>query len=726
MSGMTATAALPASDALLHPHWYRVAALQPRLRGHVRVQRQTTRGERWMLLTDGNTQRTHRLDHAAWAFVGRCTGERTVQQLWDTLLDTEGDDAPTQGEVIALLTHLQQVGLLQAGIDSPATEPDWSPPRPRALVSAANPLYFQVTLGDPSALVRRLERALHPLLQPALLVAWALGVGLAGLGALADWPALSAHARHWLGHPHHLGLLWAVYPVMKLLHEVAHALAIHRFGGEVRAFGLTMMLFTPVPHVDARAAGAFIGRGERLLVSLAGIMAELAMAAGAFVVWQHTQNGLLHDVAFVVMFLGAVSSLLVNGNPLLRMDGYHAFCDALDLPNLAARSRRWWLRVGSGLVNGAAHAAPAPLCAPGERGWLIAYAPLSWLYRAGLSWMVVRWLGGVHAGLGLAAAAVLGGWMLGGPLRALWQQLQAPRLAEAVRRVAMVRVALIGAAGLALLCLWPLPHAATVQGVVWLPESAWIRPQTEGLVAAAQTPSGQRVQAGQTVLALANDPLSTRRTALAEQLIGLQARRYDTLVRDPGQSAALQQQITALHAQRQQLDAELAGLAVRAPLSGTLVLDDAHRLGGRWLRRGDTLGHVRPDDNRTVQVVLPHGDAVLVQQALQGITLRRVDQPDTPLTARLRTATLPSATRRLPARSLGDLGGGGITTDPADPQGLTSRDPVTVLELVSDQPLGERVGSRVWVRLSFTPRPAAWQLGRWLRQTFLGEFQARE
>lgn len=719
------------SDALLHPHWYRVAPLKPRLRGHVRLQRQTTRGERWMLLTDGVSQRTHRLDAAAWALVGRCNGERTVQRLWETLLDEQGDDAPTQAEVIDLLAHLQQAGLLQAPIDAAAAGPsrpdhDWQPPRPRSLVSAANPLAFQVTLGDPSRLVRWLEHGLHPVLQPALLVLWALAVAAAGLAALADWPALSAHGRHWLSSPHHLGLLWAVYPVMKLLHETAHALAIHRFGGEVRAFGLTMVLFTPVPHVDARAASALASRGQRLLVSLAGIMAELAMAAGALVVWQHTQNGLLHDLAFVVLFLGAVSSLLVNGNPLLRMDGYHALCDALDLPNLAARSRRWWLRVGSRLVNGPGHAAPAPACAPGERGWLIAYAPLSWLYRAGLGLLIVRWLGSVHAGLGLAAAAVLGGLVVGAPLLGLWRQLQAPMLAASVRRVAMGRVALIAAAMLALFFFWPLPHATTAQGVVWLPESAWIRPQTAGFVTTPPASASRRVAAGDVVLPLADDRLTSRRAALDEQLAGLDARRFDALARDPGQAAALQQQAGALRAQRQQLDTEIAGLAVRAPRAGTLVLDDAPRLGGRWLERGDTLGHVRPDDNRTLQVVLPHEDALLVQDSLQGITLRRSDRPADRLGARLRTTTLPSATRRLPTRSLGDTGGGQVVTDPTDPQGLTSRDPVSVLELASDQPLGERVGSRVWVRFAFAPRSAAWQLGRWLRQTFLGQFQARD
>jgi putative peptide zinc metalloprotease protein len=340
--------------------------------------------------------------------------------------------------------------------------------------------------------------------------------------------------------------------------------------------------------------------------------------------------------------------------------------------------------------------------------------------------VTVRWLGGVHAGLGLVAAAVLGGLVLGQPLVALWRQLNAPMLAASVRRVAMARVTLAAAVVLALGCFWPLPHATTVQGVVWLPESAWIRPQTEGLVTTVPAPISLRVSAGDVVLDLDNDRLTARRAALEDQMAGLEARRFDALARDAGQAAALQQQAAALRVQGQQLDTEIAALAVRAPLAGTLVLDDATRLGGRWLQRGDTLGHVRPDDNRTVQVVLPHGDALLVQDALQGITLRRSDRPAEALGARLRTSTLPSATRRLPARSLGDAGGGMVITDPADPQGLTSRDPVSVLELVSAQPLGERVGSRVWVRFAFTPRPLVWQVGRWLRQTFLGQFRASD
>ena len=58
--------------------------------------------------------------------------------------------------------------------------------------------------------------------------------------------------------------------------------------------------------------------------------------------WLNVQAGWVRDVSFVVILIGAVSTVLLNGNPLLRFDGYHLLCDALDLPNLDLRSRAWW------------------------------------------------------------------------------------------------------------------------------------------------------------------------------------------------------------------------------------------------------------------------------------------------------------------------------------------------------------------------------------------------
>ena len=107
--------------------------------------------------------------------------------------------------------------------------------------------------------------------------------------------------------------------------------------------GVTLMLLTPVPYVDASASIAFSSKRRRMVVAGAGIGVELLLASLALPLVLLAEPGWVKDAAFGVVFIGALSTLAVNGNPLLRFDGYHLLCDAAELPNLALRSNRWWL-----------------------------------------------------------------------------------------------------------------------------------------------------------------------------------------------------------------------------------------------------------------------------------------------------------------------------------------------------------------------------------------------
>ena len=71
-------------------------------------------------------------------------------------------------------------------------------------------------------------------------------------------------------------------------------------------------------------------------------MAELALALPALLLWGALDDGPLREAAYMVGFVAALSTLVLNANPLQRLDGYYILCDLLDLPNLGPRSRRWW------------------------------------------------------------------------------------------------------------------------------------------------------------------------------------------------------------------------------------------------------------------------------------------------------------------------------------------------------------------------------------------------
>src|SRR5262245_31061163 len=131
-------------------------------------------------------------------------------------------------------------------------------------------------------------------------------------------------------------LLWlaASLAVVKSLHELGHAFTCKRFGGECNRMGIMLLVFTPALYCDVTGAWMFRERWKRIAVSAAGVIVELVLAAIATIVWAWTQPGLVNALALNVMFVCSVSTLLINGNPLLRYDGYYVLADWLGTPNL--------------------------------------------------------------------------------------------------------------------------------------------------------------------------------------------------------------------------------------------------------------------------------------------------------------------------------------------------------------------------------------------------------
>jgi len=102
--------------------WYRVSALTPRLRSHAQIHRHRYRGETWYVLQDPSSDRFHRFSPAAYFVIGLMDGRRSVQELWDVACARLGDDAPTQDEVIQLLSQLHRADVLQSDIPPDVTE----------------------------------------------------------------------------------------------------------------------------------------------------------------------------------------------------------------------------------------------------------------------------------------------------------------------------------------------------------------------------------------------------------------------------------------------------------------------------------------------------------------------------------------------------------------------------------------------------------------------------
>lgn len=705
------------SGPLLSENWYRVAHLRPHLRPQVRVKRQRFRNQIWYQLADTGSGRNHRLNQPAYWFIGRLNGDHTVAEVWNELVQKYGDEALTQDDAIRVLGQLSNAELLQCqltpNIEALFHQHKQQTKRKRWM--ELNPLAIRVRLFDPSRWLAMFDPWLPALFRPASFVLWLIVVAPALLLAAEHWVELRAFATAHVQTPRYLLIAWLAYPFIKLIHELGHALAVRRWGGEVHDVGFTAFVLVPVPYVNASAATGFPRRSQRALVSGIGIMVELFLAALALYLWLNVQPGLVQDTAFVVMLITSVSTLVFNGNPLLRFDGYHLLCDLLDLPNLDARSKSWWHNLL--LRRLFKRDTPALPLAAGEGKWMAVYAPMAWSYRFYIGVLIAFWAGEKSAPLGLLIMIVLIFSVLVRPIKTMAQETVNLMQGRARQRTKLVFGGLL-ATVILLVTLTPMPYGTTAQAVVSLPDEAQVRAGTDGFVAGIKVKDGDRVEPGQ-VLAVLDDPdLIASQSAAQSRLMGLRAQQYYAMTADRLQANNLTEAVNHAEAEAARLDARVAQLEIRAQVAGKMVMARQDDVLGTWLKKGQLLGYVLGSGEFIVRAVVSHQDAPQILQHVRSTEIRLNERPTDSISGQIRR-TVPAATNQLPSAALADQNGGLLVTDPSDPEHLRTLEPVFLIDVaLPDNPI-EHIGGRALVRFNFGMEPLVFQWAHRMNQLFL-------
>jgi putative peptide zinc metalloprotease protein len=133
-------------------------------------------------------------------------------------------------------------------------------------------------------------------------------------------------------------MLWIAIAVVKLVHEFAHAYTAKSFGLRVPEMGVALLILFPCLYCNTTAAWQLADRKQRIAISLAGILSEVVIATISIYVWYFSKAGLVNSVAFYLAAVSLISSVLFNGNPLLKFDGYFVLTDLLRIPNLQSKS----------------------------------------------------------------------------------------------------------------------------------------------------------------------------------------------------------------------------------------------------------------------------------------------------------------------------------------------------------------------------------------------------
>jgi putative peptide zinc metalloprotease protein len=393
-------------EPFLSSSWYRVCGLRPKLRDHASVSRHRYRGNSWYVVHDHASGRAHRLSTASYMIVGGMDGKRTVDQLWRDAAARLGEEAPSQNELIRLLAQLHSADLLQTEVTPDSVElleRAAKVDRSRFLGNILNPLALRMRFWHPDKFFERTLPLVHWLFSWRGATLWMIVVLPAILLSAQHWPELSENAPDRILAADNILLIGLTFVVLKALHELGHGYAVKAFGGAVHEIGVMFLVFAPMPYVDASAASEFRSKWRRALVGAAGMIVELFVAALALYVWLAVEQGLVRAVAYDVMVVAGISTVLFNGNPLLRYDGYYILADLIEIPNLAQRATRYW----GHLVDNYAfrvEGLPEFVATPGERVWLLLYAPASFLYRIFVIVAIAIFIASEYLAVGVAIA----------------------------------------------------------------------------------------------------------------------------------------------------------------------------------------------------------------------------------------------------------------------------------------------------------------------------------
>ena len=718
------------SESLFSPQWYRVAPLRPRLRSHAQIHRHLYRGQVWYVLQDHASGRFHRYTPVANLVIGLMDGRRTLAEIWAIACERLGDDAPTQDDVLQLVGSLHRADVLVSGVAPDLQEQERrrrNLRQQRLKQYLLNPLGLRIPLFDPDRLLCWALPLVRPLFGWLGAIAWLLLVGSALVVVGVHWRALSQGVVDHVLSAENVVVIALVFPLLKLAHEFGHAFAVRRWGGEVHEMGIMLLVLMPIPYVDASAAAAFGSKASRMLVGAAGMAAELAIAALATLVWVNVEPGAVRAVAYNTMLLAGISALVFNGNPLLRFDAYYILSDLIEIPNLGQRSNAYLGYLVNRYAFGVRNLR-SNVSAPGERSWFVVYGIASFCYRM----LILAGILILVASKYLVAGVVLALWssyaMLIQPLGKMVGHLASGAQLQAKRARAWVVSAAFLSLVAAVLVLVPVPSRTRAEGIVWAPEESVVRAGTDGFVVKVLARRGERVRKGEALIACDDPELAVRMRVLEAQLEELRARYDAAAASDRVQEQIVREEVGHVSARLAHARARVNEMLVRSPSDGVFIMVAPQNAAGRFLQRGDQLGHVMDYSTVTVRVVVPQGDADLVARATRNVEVRSVERVAQVLQASIRSAQ-PSATDRLPSLALSLAGGGQIGTDPTKQQDAKgSNEPRAVTPLfVYDLELaaGNQVwtlGHRVYVRFNHPAEPLAAQWYRGLRRLFLAKF----
>jgi putative peptide zinc metalloprotease protein len=624
---------------------------QPQLRQDLSVVEQHYHGGVRYVLKDPIHHAYFTLSALEWELAKLMDGNRTIVQLADEFAARHPDVPVDSGEVESFVARARQLHLLEKSLE------EWNVmllekrrnERKNAIFQQKGSLLFKrVPLINPQRFIAWLAPRLAVLFEPWAIRLMLLTIAAAALLLIANWlPAVDtvrAIAEWQLASPLAWVFLWLTVLLMIVLHEFGHAVTCAVHGGDVREMGVLFLFFQPCLYANVNDAWTFPDWRKRLYVVAAGVFTEFLIAAFAIFLWWITApESVIHLLAFQAAAVCALGSVLFNLNPLMKLDGYYALSDWLDIANLRQRA--------AGYTKERVHAFfgleyPSVEGTRREKRVFLIYGVLLTIYMAlvltALSSLAFYLLSGWFGWWGTGAAAILAWKLLGRHVRGIlsfgWKVLRVrSRKAEVMQSPWVRRVAFACAVALVI-------YVFFADADVWVGADARTEPRAVAVVhtrvdgilqsTVGSQPGSLRtpVAEGALLAKLVNPELEAR---FAVTQLDLEALDLDIAEASHAGDArvydALLMRRKFLSSELARLQADIALLDVRAPIDGIASDFGAAERVESYLAAGTPLFRVLDPAALIVNADVHENDiASVVEGAPVVVTLDA--QPDAKLT----------------------------------------------------------------------------------------------
>lgn len=254
------------------------------------------------------------------------------------------------------------------------------------LAAAANPLAIRFRGINPSWMFDRLEPWTGWLFRPWLLLAGGVLLVAAIVLLLVHADALRDRLPDLQTFLSGRNVIWMAIALVaaKVVHEFAHGLTCRHFGGECHELGIMLLVFIPCLYCNVSDAWTLPSKWHRIAISGAGIVVELMIASICTFLWWFSAPGVVNSLCLNTVMICSVGTVFLNGNPLLRYDGYYILADYLEIPNLQQQATSQIQRI-LGRIYLNVDLGDRRLESQRRPGLLVAYGIASQVYR----WLVV-------------------------------------------------------------------------------------------------------------------------------------------------------------------------------------------------------------------------------------------------------------------------------------------------------------------------------------------------